>query len=76
MNNNEREVTIFLASGDTLNFTNVKSCEEMDERSEDDEIIYLELVINYHEKATDKDRIASFDLLNDNVIGYAVDEDI
>lgn len=76
MNNNEREVTIFLASGDTLHFTNVKSCEEMDERSEDDEIIYLELVINYYEKATDKDRIARFGLLNDNVIGYAVDEEL
>lgn len=71
-----KEVTVFLASGKTLHFTNVKSCEEMDERSEDDEIIYLELVINYHGKTTDKDRIARFGLLNDNVIGYAVDEDI
>ena len=69
----EGEVTIFLASGDTLHFTNVKSCEEMGEQSEDDEIIYLELVINYHGKTTDKDRIARFGLLNDNVIGYAVD---
>lgn len=76
MDNNGREVTIFLASGDTLHFTNVKSCEEMDERSEDDEIIYLELVINYHGKTTDKDRIARFGLLNDNIVGYAVDEEL
>ena len=73
---NGKEVTVFLASGKTLHFTNVESCEEIDEWSEDGELVYLELVIKYHGKTTGKDRIVSFNLLNDNIIGYAADREL
>lgn len=34
------------------------------------------IISDSYGKTTDKDRIARFDLLNDNVIGYAVDEEL
>lgn len=69
MNNNGREVTIFLASGKTLHFKHVKSCHEVEEFEDE-----FTLIIHYYGESTDKDRVVRFGLMNDNIVGYAVDE--
>ena len=71
MNNNEREVTIFLASGKTLHFKHVKSCKEVEEFEDK-----FTLIIHYHGEKTGKDRVVIFGLMNDNIVGYAVDEEL
>ena len=69
MNNNGREVTIFLASGKTLHFKHVKSCQEVEEFEDE-----FTLIIHYRGETTGKDRVVRFGLMNDNIVGYAVDE--
>lgn len=69
MNNNEREVTIFLANGKTLNFTNVLKKEYLK-----DENGYPYCKIRYFDKRINKQRITYFQLINDSVIGYAEDK--
>lgn len=71
MNNNGREVTIFLASGKTLHFKHVKSCQEVEEFEDE-----FTLIIHYYGESTGKDRVVRFGLMNDNIVGYAVDEEL
>lgn len=69
--NNGREVTIFLASGKTLHFKHVKSCQEVEEFEDE-----FALIIHYYGESTGKDRVVRFGLMNDNIVGYAVDEEL
>ena len=71
MNNSEREVTIFLASGKTFHFKHVKSCREVEEFEDE-----FALIIHYYGESTGKDRAIRFSLMNDNIVGYAVDEEL
>lgn len=71
MNNNGREVTIFLASGKVFHFKHVKSCKEVEEYNDE-----FALIIHYYGEATGKDRAVRFSLMNDNIIGYSVDEEM
>ncbi|WP_049164741.1 hypothetical protein [Ligilactobacillus salivarius] len=63
MNNNEREVTIFLANGETLHFTNVSKL--------DAQAKILE--IDYIGRTTGNERKGFFNLGSQNIVGYAVD---
>ncbi|OQQ81586.1 hypothetical protein [Ligilactobacillus salivarius] len=71
MENKFMQVTVFLASGKTFHFKSVKSCEEVEEYNDE-----FALIIHYHGEKTGKDRAVRFSLMNDNIIGYAVDEEM
>lgn len=64
-----KNFTIFLANGKTLHFTNVSKKEDLiDEKG------YPYLVLHYFDKRINKQRIAYFEMINGNVIGYAEDK--
>lgn len=66
---NRKNFTIFLANGKTLHFTNVSKKEDrIDEKG------YPYLVLHYFGKSTNKKRTAYFEMINNNVIGYAEDK--
>ncbi|WP_283604662.1 hypothetical protein [Ligilactobacillus salivarius] len=64
-----KNFTIYLANGKTLHFTNVSKKEDLiDEKG------YPYLVLHYFGKSTNKKRTAYFEMINNNVIGYAEDK--